>query len=188
MSNTACAPRPRDSVANGLGRAVPGQHHVVGAAGLGQLERLGALVHGDDPGLGGGPEDLDGQVAEPADADHHRGAPRHQEPSSPSDGVIGRQRRVGERGRLGRAHRVGQRHQVAQPGNEHELGHAAVRAQPTDRGAQRRVLAVVLLAEGAGAASATAPGSVDGDRLAHLQAARRRGRAGAPSRRSRDRG
>ena len=69
----------------------------VGPAVRGQVERLVAAVHGDDARGAQGLQELDGHVAEPADADHDRARAGPQQAEGAADGVVGREPRVGQR-------------------------------------------------------------------------------------------
>src|SRR5262249_60965717 len=51
--------------------AAVGEHGVVRAQLLGELERIGVAVHNDDPGGGERRQPLDADVAEAARADHY---------------------------------------------------------------------------------------------------------------------
>ena len=130
-------------------------------------------------------EELHGEVTEPSDADDHRGAPRHQQVTGPVHGAVGRERAVGQRGGHRRPEVVGQRHQVPGVGNQHQLGHAAVGAEPTDRGTHRHVAAVVLVPLCTLVAPPAAPRAVHRHGLADLHVGDAGPEGVHPSRRSR---
>ena len=87
------------------------------------------------------------------------------------DGVVGGERRVGQRGGVARVE-VAERHQQASVGHEQVLGHAAVAAQAAaPRADVGDAFAEHLAAFKAGRAAPAAPGAVDGDRVADPPAA-----------------
>ena len=77
-----------------------GEHGVVGAQLLGELERVGVAVHHDDPGGGERGQALDADVAEPARADHDAGGARVEQRDGLADRVVGGDAGVGERGHV----------------------------------------------------------------------------------------
>src|SRR5215207_8348597 len=141
--------------------AAVGDHAVVGADRLGELEGLGAAVDNDDGGGAERGQDLDGDVAEAAGPDDHTGGARIQQGHGLADGVVGGQAGVGQGGHVGRLelgvdldHRPG-------PGPQ-ELGHAAVAVEA----GEEAVDAVHVVA---GPAVATEPAGrlgVEDDRVA----------------------
>ena len=138
-----------------------GDHGVVRAELLGELERVRVAVHHDDPGRGQRGQALDADVAEAARADHHAGGARVEQRDGLADRVVGGDAGVGEGGDvLGLGLRV---ELDAGPGRgEQVLGHAAVAA--TGRGTA--VLAVHVVAGPAGAAQPAGRGRVQDDRVA----------------------
>ena len=88
-----------------LGGSIGTCQHAVGGPHVGgQCQTLGGGVHGDDLGGGGGSQNLDRHVAQPASGtdDHGGGARRQQVPGS-HDGVVRGEAGIGERGCLHRA-------------------------------------------------------------------------------------
>ena len=151
-----------------------GLEHGVGADLDGQVERLRPAIDGQDAGGREPPQELDGDVSEPADADHDRRAPRAQDAEHRPDRVVRRQRRVRQR-RCGR--RVQPVHRRGQPrrGHRQPLREPAVEPQPSPAAAQPvGVLAQGLGADAARTAAPAAPRPVDDDRLAALNARRPR--------------
>ncbi len=67
------------------------------ADGAGEGQLLLGDVEGDDPGRGHGPQQLDGDVAEPARADDDGGAAGDELRQGPLDGVVRGEARVRER-------------------------------------------------------------------------------------------
>ena len=180
----------------GKGEGVIGTDHVdhqLGAAAAGQLpDRLRRVLAGGDRLIGtdlaregqlvgGGVdgdhlrraeclEDLHGHVAEPADSDDHRRRARNEQPEGALHGVVGSESGVGE-GRGVAGVEVAERKQQAAMWDQQVLGHAAVEAEPAAEGADLRLpLAVVLRRGAAGPAAPAAPGPVDRNRLALLEA------------------
>ena len=127
-----------------------------------------AAVDGDDARRAERLQELDGDVAEAADADHDRARPRPQQVQRAADRVVRSQAGVGQRRRGHRVEPV-ERHGEARGGHDHVLREPAVAAEP---GAARRPPAVaqVLGPDAAGAAAPASPRPVDEDRLAELEA------------------
>jgi hypothetical protein len=134
------------------------------------VERLLPAIDGDDAAPAERPQQLDGDVAEAADTDDHRGGAGPQVAQRPLDRVIRRQRGVGERGG-GHRVEVADRDREAGRGEDDVLGEAAVAADAAARAAPEvAALAQVLLAAAAAGAAPAAPGAVDEHGLAELDA------------------
>ena len=97
----------------------------VGAGRERHVERLLPAVDRDDAAAAQGPQQLDGDVAEASDADHHRGGAGPQVAQRALDRVVRRQRRVGER-RGGRRVEVADRDRDARGREDDVLREAAV--------------------------------------------------------------
>jgi hypothetical protein len=140
----------------------------IGAAVGREVERLVAPVHGDDPRRADRLQQLDGDVTEAADADHDRARAGAEEIESAADGVVRRQRCVGQR-RSGHRVQAVERNGQAGGGHDHVLRQAAVAAKP---GAAPLPLsfAQMLGPDAACGAAATAPRPVHEHRFAGLDA------------------
>src|SRR5215469_7924198 len=138
-----------------------GDHGVVRAQLLGELERVGVAVHHDDLGGGERGQALDADVAEPARADHDAAGARVEQRDGLADRMVGGDAGVGERGHV---LRLGRRVELdAGPGRgEQVLGHAAVARQA----GELAVGAVHVVAGPAGAAEATGGGGMQDDGIA----------------------
>src|SRR4051812_13002631 len=181
-STTAAAPRPiaasasspagRPSAAGGGGASSPRRQPLGGARLPRQLQRLFAHVDGDDPRAAERRQQLHGDVAEPADADHHSARAGMQVRERPADRVVGRERGVGERGGGDRIEPAEWDEQPRRRDGD-VLGEPAVAAEPA-AALERLALAQVLLAAAAAAARAAAPRAIDDDIVADLHAVRAR--------------
>src|SRR6266516_122995 len=129
--------------------AAVGDHGVLRAQLLGQLQRVRVAVHDDDRGRGQRRQALDADVAEPARADQHARGARVEQRDGLPHGVVRGDPGVGERGDV---LRLGLRVEPdAGPGRgEQELGHPAVAGQAGERAGG----AVHVLAGSAGPAQA----------------------------------
>src|SRR5580658_8475856 len=126
-----------------------GDHGVVGAQLLGQLESVRVLVHHDDPGGGQRGKALDADVTEAARADDHAGGARVEQRDRLAHRVVRGDPRVGQRRDvLGLGRRV--ELDAGPRGGEQVLGHPAV----TGQARERAVGAVHVVAGPAGTAQA----------------------------------
>src|ERR1022692_4552861 len=89
---------PAGQFRHGGDLAAVGDHGVVRAELLGELERVRVAVNHDDLGGGERGEALDADVAEAAGPDDHGGGARVQQRDGLADRVVGGDARVGERG------------------------------------------------------------------------------------------
>src|SRR5262249_37866253 len=108
-----------------LDLAAVGDHGVVPAQLLGELERVGVAVYHDDLGGGERGQALDADVAEAARADHHAGGARVEQRDGLADRVVGGDAGIGQGGHV---LRLGLWVELdAGPGRgEQIIGHAAV--------------------------------------------------------------
>src|SRR5215469_14734820 len=95
---------------------------------LGELERLGVLVHDDDPGRGERGQALDADVAEPARAHEHAGGAGGQQRDGLAHRVVGGDPGVGQRSDVLRLGLRVELHAGARRGAQ-EPGHPAVAGQ-----------------------------------------------------------
>ena len=146
-------PGTAGQLADGGHLAAIGDHRVMGAELLGELERFGIAVDDDDRGRGERSQALDADVAKAARADKHAGGARIQQRESLTDRVICRDPGVGERRDI---LRLGLRVEPdARAGRgEQVVGHPAVSRQA----GERAVDAVHVIPGPAGPPAWLAPG------------------------------
>src|SRR5690349_13013939 len=140
-----------------------GDHGVVRAELLGELERVGVTVHHDDLGGSECRQALDADMTEPAGADHHARSAGVKQRDGLTNRVVGSDAGVGESRDVGR---LGLRVELhAGPGRgEQKIGHPAVAVGEAGEGT---VLAVHVISAPAGTAQAAARRRVQDHRVAH---------------------